>query len=209
MSIIGTLPDNLANGTTADASQVMADLNFIVNQVNANACPLGTLTAPSGTAMAFQQATAPTGWVAQTGMAYSDAVLRSVTPATYAGLGGSVGASVLILGPITGDGHSLTIAELAAHGHTDSGHTHATAETPHSHGASSGTNFIAAGGVNNITFSGSSLAIQQAAATTAVTTGLSVDSGTANIQNTGSGSAHSHTLTANCKFIDQIVAVKS
>ncbi|KVC77136.1 hypothetical protein WI76_17445 [Burkholderia ubonensis] len=36
-NIIGNLPNNLANGTTADASQVMADLNFIVNQVNANA----------------------------------------------------------------------------------------------------------------------------------------------------------------------------
>ncbi|VWC75930.1 hypothetical protein BCO18175_02357 [Burkholderia contaminans] len=44
MSIIGTLPANLQNGTTADASQVMADLNFIVNQVNANAMPVGTIS---------------------------------------------------------------------------------------------------------------------------------------------------------------------
>lgn len=36
-NIIGTLPASLQNGTTADASQVMADLNYIVNQVNANA----------------------------------------------------------------------------------------------------------------------------------------------------------------------------
>ncbi len=35
--IIGTLPVALANGTTADATQVMSDLNWIVNQVNANA----------------------------------------------------------------------------------------------------------------------------------------------------------------------------
>lgn len=35
--IIGALPVNLLNGTTADATQVMADLNFIVNSVNANA----------------------------------------------------------------------------------------------------------------------------------------------------------------------------
>ena len=35
--IIGTLPATLTNGTTADATQVMADLNWIVNQVNANA----------------------------------------------------------------------------------------------------------------------------------------------------------------------------
>lgn len=40
MAIIGALPDNLSNGTEADASQVMADLNFIVNAVNAGAMPI-------------------------------------------------------------------------------------------------------------------------------------------------------------------------
>ena len=39
MAIVGTLPVTLANGTTADASQVMSELNFIANQVNANAVP--------------------------------------------------------------------------------------------------------------------------------------------------------------------------
>lgn len=34
MSIIGSLPYNLLNGTTADATQVMADLNTIINGVN-------------------------------------------------------------------------------------------------------------------------------------------------------------------------------
>lgn len=46
-NIIGTLPVALSNGTTADASQVMADLNFIVNQVNANALPIGTSSMPN------------------------------------------------------------------------------------------------------------------------------------------------------------------
>ena len=40
MSIIGNLLNTLSNGTTADATQVMADFNYIVNQVNANAQPL-------------------------------------------------------------------------------------------------------------------------------------------------------------------------
>ena len=35
--IVGSLPNTLTNGTTADATQVMADLNKIVNDVNANA----------------------------------------------------------------------------------------------------------------------------------------------------------------------------
>lgn len=38
--IVGALPVTLTNGTTADATQVMADLNWLVNQVNANAAPL-------------------------------------------------------------------------------------------------------------------------------------------------------------------------
>lgn len=46
MGIIGTLPVQLANGTIADASQVMADLNFIANQVNANAQPAGSYLLP-------------------------------------------------------------------------------------------------------------------------------------------------------------------
>ncbi len=42
MTIIAALPNNLTNGTTADASQVMADLNQIVNNVNSNAAPLSS-----------------------------------------------------------------------------------------------------------------------------------------------------------------------
>lgn len=41
--IIGTLPVTLTNGTTADATQVMADFNWIVNQVNANAADLASV----------------------------------------------------------------------------------------------------------------------------------------------------------------------
>lgn len=39
-AIIGALPNNIANGQTSDATTLMADLNWIVNQVNANAAPL-------------------------------------------------------------------------------------------------------------------------------------------------------------------------
>lgn len=38
--IVGPLPVTLLNGTTADATQVMSDLNWLMNQVNANAAPL-------------------------------------------------------------------------------------------------------------------------------------------------------------------------
>lgn len=43
MAIIGALPYILTNGTTADATQVMADLNYLVSQVNANAAAIGAL----------------------------------------------------------------------------------------------------------------------------------------------------------------------
>lgn len=39
-TIIGTLPNQIANGQTADAVPLMADLNWIVSQVNANAAEL-------------------------------------------------------------------------------------------------------------------------------------------------------------------------
>jgi hypothetical protein len=52
MAIIGTLPVTLQNGTTADATQVMSDFNFIVNQVNANA--LSTSFVAPGTLLSVQ-----------------------------------------------------------------------------------------------------------------------------------------------------------
>ena len=50
-NIIGTLPDTLTNGTTADASQVMANLTFIANQVNANAMPADVEALPDVTSI--------------------------------------------------------------------------------------------------------------------------------------------------------------
>lgn len=41
MAIIGSLPVTLTNGTTADATQVMTDLNWLVSQTNTNAAPNG------------------------------------------------------------------------------------------------------------------------------------------------------------------------
>lgn len=208
MPIIGTLPNNIQNGAAVDAAPVMADFNFIVNQVNANGNPIGTLTAPSGTSMAFQQASAPTGWVAQTGSLYLDAFMRSVTPSGFSGSGGSVGAGNLILGPITGDGHALTVAELAIHTHVDSGHSHVITDPQHNHGPAGGGAFYTtqASGTN---YGGGATSFTPVASTANSSTGITINNGTAAIQNAGSGNAHSHTLTPNCKYVDQIIAVKS
>ena len=51
MAIISPLPNNITNGTTGDATQVMADLNQIVSNVNTNAAENGansSITSLSG-----------------------------------------------------------------------------------------------------------------------------------------------------------------
>jgi hypothetical protein len=47
MPIVGTLPYNIQNGDSVDAIPVMADFNFIVAQINANA-PVVTNITPTG-----------------------------------------------------------------------------------------------------------------------------------------------------------------
>jgi hypothetical protein len=51
-AIVSALPNTISNGQTADAVPLMADLNHIVNQVNANAAPLSN-TALLDTANTF------------------------------------------------------------------------------------------------------------------------------------------------------------
>jgi hypothetical protein len=53
MAIIGVLPVTLVNGTVADATQVMSDLNFIVSQANANGAALAGGNAFTGPANAL------------------------------------------------------------------------------------------------------------------------------------------------------------
>jgi hypothetical protein len=74
MSIIGSLPYSLANGTTADATQVMADFNAIVNGVN-NAST-GAAPIPSVQSSAYNYA-------ADTGTVNNIIVAVSPSPGSY------------------------------------------------------------------------------------------------------------------------------
>lgn len=206
MAIIGTLPNNIQNGQAVDANPVMADFNFIVNQVNANANPLGTLTAPSGTRIAFQQATAPLGWI-------TDATLTDHSLHISATTGGTISAGVagysgFLAGTWATAGHALTIAELASHTHTDSGHSHTATDSGHNHVQNVNTYYNApgiqlAGGTSiNITAPGGVV-------TNTGTANITVATGTANLQNTGSGSAHTHNMTTTWNYADFIVAAKT
>lgn len=121
MAIIGALPNNIQNGQLADAVPVMADFNFIVNQVNANAAPLGTLTAPSGTRMVFNQAAAPLGWTQDVAAAFTDTALRIVATA-----GGGTGGATPLSNWISGgtfnvNAFTLSVAQLPPHTHGGNG----------------------------------------------------------------------------------------
>lgn len=205
MSIIGSLPDNLTNGTTADASQVMADLNFIVNQVNANATPLGTLAAPSGTRVPFNQASAPAGWV-------TDATLNDNVMWISAGAGGVNSSaaqlfSSFINGAWTSGGTAISTAQLPPHSHpvSDPGHTHGVNDPGHSHTFyPTGAN----GGSTGFTLSGFPTSPQ---VTGTSGTGISIQtSGTGvGTLNTGSGAAHTHPMNTSWNFAGHIIAQKS
>lgn len=199
MSVIGTLPNNIQNGQLEDATAVMANFNFIVNQVNASANPIGTFTAPSGTRMVFHQAAAPTGWVQDTTI--TDHTIQVIGTAGGA-IGGANAYSGMFQAQWTSDGHALTIAELAAHSHTDNGHGHA--DSGHAHAQDSGTLYV---GATGITGSGPVAASQRAGTTASAA--ANIQAGFASLQNTGSSSAHAHTKTFNANYVAMIMAAKT
>lgn len=208
MAIIGTLPNTISNGQAVDATPVMADFNFIVNQVNANANPIGTLTAPSGTRAIFQQAAAPTGWTTDTTI--TDHTLHLVaTGGTVTTTGNGYGG--MFNSQWTTDGHALSQAELATHSHgvNDPQHTHGS--PGHTHNTPSGFAFWTAtptgGASTNLT--GGSNAINLEAGTGATSVTINPASTGITTQNTGSGVAHSHTKTFNVNYAQAIVAVKA
>lgn len=210
MAIIGTLPNTISNGQAVDATPVMADFNFIVNQVNANANPIGTLTAPSGTNVLFQQNFAPLGWTAQT--TTNDAAIRVMTPAAFFGVAGANAFSGLMRGSAVTDNHNLTIAELAPHNHGVNDPAHSHSSPAHQHGTASGNNFWTAtptgGASTNLT--GGSSSINQETLTGAIGVTINAASTGITTQNTGTGSGHNHGLSNfNYLTMDVISATKT
>lgn len=200
MSIIGTLPNNIQNGQSVDATPLMADFNFIVNQVNSNANPIGTFTAPSGTRMVFHQAAAPSGWVQDTTI--TDHTIQVIGTAG-GGTGGANAYSGMFLNQWTSDGHALSIAELAVHGHVDAGHGHVDAG--HTHPQASGTYYAV--GAPNVS-GGVAISLNVAGGNTQGGV-ANIQTGFANISNTGSGTAHTHTKTFNVNYVAMIMAAKT
>jgi hypothetical protein len=204
MPIIGTLPNNIQNGQTVDATPVMADFNFIVNQVNANANPTGTLTAPSGTRTIFHQLAAPVGWTIDATI--TDHTIQ-IDPSNAGLTGGVNGYSTMFALPWTSDGHALTTAELAAHNHgvNDPSHTHT--DSGHSHIYPS--DLLASAGAAAMLAANQGISNTRPLPTNSATANIQASATGISIQNAGSGTAHSHTKTFNVLVAAVIMCQKT
>jgi len=107
--------------TTIDATALTGNLPAISGASLTNLPASGM---PSGTKVAFFQASAPTGWTQDTGN--NDKVLRVVS-----GTGGGTGGT-----------HALTSPPSLAHTHTGASHTHSTPSHSHSHSLSAGAHTL-------------------------------------------------------------------
>jgi len=115
-------PGTGGNGFAIPITATEAELNFvggatsnIQDQIDAlDTALVGVLMAPSGTKMAFFQATAPTGWTQDP--SNDDAILR-VVDGLGGGTGGTLAVSTAHTHDFTDDGHSLTAAENGPHTH--------------------------------------------------------------------------------------------
>ena len=163
------------NGTTA----VSISTGQVVTFANP---PTGVF--PSGTALLFQQTTAPTGWTKST--THDNKALRVVSGS--ASSGGSVGfttafASQAVSGTV-GD-TTLTTAQMPSHAHTTN---------------SFGCAASASGNIDSNGFvTGTATADRQG--------------GSRGIQNTGGGTAHNHSFTGTAinlavQYVDVIIATK-
>ena len=219
MSIISALPYTLTNGQTADANQVMANLNYIVSQVNANvqtainaavlaAVPIGIVAKWSGSI-----ASIPAPWQLCDGTnGTEDLRDKFIVGAgnTYA-VGATGGEAV---STITVGGTTLSLAQIPGHSHgvTDPTHSHGVTDPTHSHGVTDPKHYHAVGGVvgsqNGATntlggagsvASGPSTFVTSAQLTdisiNAAATGISTVAATTGIttQNAGGGGSHTHT----------------
>ena len=162
---------------------------------------------PAGTVVVFYQAAAPTGWTQVTSQ--NDAALRVVS-GTGGTAGGTVGfttafASQAVSGSVSiatatgtvGD-TALSTAQLPAHNHgvNDPTHNHGLNDPSHTHGVNGYINTDAGGAGDSY-----GTAHNQGGSIYNAYTGISINAASTgiSIQNTGSGSTHTHSLTMNAQ----------
>jgi len=166
------------------------------------------LYAPAGTRIPMQQAAPPLGWTSDTSTPMTDCSMR-INSGTGGGNGGTTGWSSWNFGGVFNvNAFSLSIAQLAAHAHTDVGHGHGVNDGGHAHLLGAAYCYLAGGG--DLSGNGGTNVHYQNNGTTAATTGVSIQAGFAGITNTGSGAAiQPNYTTPQVKYADHIMAVKS
>lgn len=211
-----TLNGNLAvSGTTT--------LNGATNlngQATVSSDPLGTSgfnggvkwPFPSGTRILFQQASAPVGWTQDTTV-QNDSLLRMVNGAG-GGVYTGVGYSTVMHGNATSDGTAISQAQLPNCGFpvSDPGHTHGVSDPGHLHTFTAYNSVGSASTLPQFYKTNNSYdALLDTPNTGSSTTGIGIDSSTTGVgvSSGGSGTAHTHTLSAlNVNSIDIIVGIK-
>ena len=152
---------------------------------------------PSGTKMVFVQNAAPVGWTFDATL--NDRVLRVTSTEAN---GGATGGNWTLSGMAV-DGHSITVAEMAAHTHNGDVHNHSMAHT-HAISKLGGSGDLGAGSVSSATPGPS-----QSGPSSAANTG---NGGGGITSSVGSGNAHTHGLTNTSwrpEYVDVIICAKN
>lgn len=179
-TVRNTFP-NVTNAVTATHTQ----LNLLTGLV-------GPLVFAAGTRLAFNQASAPTGWTQDVSAGIHNRMFRVVNTAG-GGTGGS--SSPILNNTVPAHTHGFsTGGQSSDHSHADSGHTHPTSSFPTNVAGS--TIFLTTGGANSQLVSGTG-------------------SGNANLGGVSSGHTHSGTTDVGSsqtdwvpRYTDMIICVK-
>lgn len=212
-------------GTQAN-EYIQAAFAFI-KQLYDGFTPINTLTAPVGTRLVMQQATAPAGWTIDASAAFTDVAMRFNQSVTTGGT--NVFSTFNTGSTFATSGTALSVAQLPAHTHgtVDPGHSHGVNDGGHTHGVNDPGHIHQMNGTdtspgNYPGFIGPGVHANGSLGTNSSPTGISLaSSGTGigiqgnatglSISSTGSGATHSHNVTyaPQVKYADCIVAIKS
>jgi microcystin-dependent protein len=156
---------------------------------------------PSGTRMAFNQTSAPTGWTKDTTSALNDSIMRIVTGTV--GSGGANAFSSVNAQTVVGS-TTLTESQIPSHTHTQNSHNHT--QNSHNHTQTNGTSVARTVGGGQ-SFSTGVGTVGSATLSNVAATATNIAT-TATNQDTGGGGSHDHTITMSIKYNDFIIAEK-
>lgn len=168
--------------------------------------PIGVQAIPSGSVMAFFQASAPVGWTQSTNPAFNNSTMR-ITTGAGGSVGGSIGFSTVFGASTTQNsifnftsgatqGTQLVTNQIPSHAHgvSDPGHAHGVSDPTHFHRLPYNANTLVSGQTNAI---GGVATGPNNAPTLYSATGIGIFGSATGISvtNTGGDGAHDHSLS--------------